>query len=348
MSLVDCALPWACRQHPDWPTTAAPQGVAAALDASSNSAAPVPLAEYSSLHTCDDERHASTIERSLSHWPHRLGAAELTAAITAAEPWDATVLVAIRANRLYADTSRLVAGRQYWVQMSEQLLELLEAVRIDDCYFVLSLNDGAVVELTQGAASMPPPALFTMFGSAEHADILVPGNHLLEWARPAPVFIEEVGQDLIAWEQHGWALAAHGSRGGWAAKAPALFWRGTNSFARRRASGARECVGASFLPNCTARATLVAASLRTPDEIDAGFASFTPWEHCLCGSEYDRVKAATAKPYAPMEAQQAYRYLASVDGYTAANRLARLLSLGSLVLKQHSHYVEFFYGWWAS
>ena len=49
-----------------------------------------------------------------------------------------------------------------------------------------------------------------------------------------------------------------------------------------------------------------------------------------------------------MEAQQAYRYLASVDGYTAANRLARLLSLGSLVLKQHSHYVEFFYGWWAS
>ena len=105
---------------------------------------------------CDDERHTSTIERSLSHWPHRLGAAELTAAITAAAPWDATVLVAIRANRLYADTSRLVAGRQYWVQMSEQLLELLEAVRIDDCHFVLSLNDGAVVELTQGAASMPP------------------------------------------------------------------------------------------------------------------------------------------------------------------------------------------------
>ena len=70
MSLVDCALPWACRQHPD---------------ASSNSAAPLPLAEYSSLHTCDDERHASTIERSLSHWPHRLGAAELTAAITAAD-----------------------------------------------------------------------------------------------------------------------------------------------------------------------------------------------------------------------------------------------------------------------
>ena len=344
MSLVDCALPWACGQH--CPTTAAPHGVAAALDASSNSTAePLPLAEYSGQHTCDEERHASTIERSLSHWPRRLGAAEITAAITAAAPWDATVLVAIRANRLYADTSRLVAGRQYWVQMSEQLLELLEAVRVDDCHFVLSLNDGAVVELTKGATSMQPPALLSMFGSAEHADILVPGNHLLEWARPSPVFVEEVGEDLAAWEQRGWAVEGIGSRGGWASKEPTLFWRGTNSFARRRASGARECTGASFLSNCTARATLVAASLRTPDEIDAGFASFTPWDNCLCGSEYAGVKAATAKPYAPMEAQQAYRYLASVDGYTAANRLARLLSLGSLVLKQCSHYAEFFYGW---
>ena len=113
MSLVDCALPWACGQHSGCPTTAAPHGVAAALDASSDSTAePLPLAEYSGLHTCDDERHASTVERSLSHWPLGIGAAELTAAITAAKPWDATVLVAIHANRLYADTSRLVAGRQ--------------------------------------------------------------------------------------------------------------------------------------------------------------------------------------------------------------------------------------------
>ena len=82
------------------------------------------------------------------------------------------------------------------MQMSEQLLELLEAVRIDDCHFVLSLNDGVVVELVEGAASMPPPALLSMFGSAEHADILVSGNHLLEWARPSPVFVEEMGHDL--------------------------------------------------------------------------------------------------------------------------------------------------------
>ena len=295
---------------------------------------------------CSDELHESTIERSLSHWPKRLGAAELTAAIDAAAPWDATVLVAIRGGILYADTSRLVAGRQYWEEMSDQLLELLEAVGVDDCHFVLTLNDGAVVELTdltETEAAAPPPALLSMFGSAEHADILVPGNHLCRWARPAPVFVEDVGPGLATWVQRGWA--AEGARGGWASKVPRLFWRGTNSFARRRASGARECAGASFLPNCTARAALVAASLRTPDEIDAGFASFTPWAHCLCGSAYAEVKAATAKPYAPMEAQQAYRYLASVDGYTAANRLARLLSLGSLVLKQRSHYEEFFYGW---
>jgi len=125
---------------------------------------------------------------------------------------------------------------------------------------------------------------------------------------------------------------------------PRAFWRGTNSFGRGRASGARECRGASWF-NCSARGRRVAASLRARAAVDAGFTAFTPWESCLCGSAYGEVKAVAAAPWEALEAQERFRYLVSVDGYTAAWRLARLLSLGSLVLKQDSPFDEFWYGW---
>ena len=330
------------------------------LDASHSWHGRLPLSTFDRRHACDAPRHAASIERSLSRWPQRLGVAELTAGIDAAASWNATVLVAIRDNVLYADTSRLVAGSQYWEELQDQLLELLELVEVRDVLFVLSLNDGAVVDAaaaehsddgtpsdaaehsdgTPSAATTP--AVLSLTGSATHADILVPGPHLLQWARPRPVYVEDLGPELGAWTEEAWAVDAPLE---WGARVPRLFWRGTNSFARQRASGARECAGASFWENCTARAILVAASLAQPEEVDAGFAKFEPWDHCLCGTPYAEVKRRTAKPFEPMAAQGNHRYLATVDGYTAAWRLARLLSLGSLVFKQDSHYEEFWYQW---
>ena len=323
-----------------------PPTAASLLDLSHSWHGRLQLSAFDRRHACDVPRHEVSIKRSLSRWPHRLGGAELTAGIEAAASWNATVLVAIRNNKLFADTSRLVAGSQYWEELQEELLELLELVEVRDVLFVLSLNDGAVVDAadyddgTPSAATTPAVLSFT--GSETHADILVPGPHLMKWARPRPVHVVEPGSEFGAWREEVWAVDGVLA---WAERVPRLFWRGTNSFARQRASGARECVGASFWEKCTARAILVAASLEQPDEIDAGFATFEPWDHCLCGTPYAEVKRRSAKPFEPMAAQGNHRYLATIDGYTAAWRLARLVSLGSLVFKQASHYMEFWYQW---
>ena len=76
------------------------------------------------------------------------------------------MLVAIRDNVLYADTSRLVAGSQYWEELQDQLLELLELVEVRDVLFVLSLNDGAVVD----AAAAEHSDDGTPSDAAEHSD----------------------------------------------------------------------------------------------------------------------------------------------------------------------------------
>ena len=103
------------------------------------------------------------------------------------------------------------------------------------------------------------------------------------------------------WAEEAWPVGTHATP--WAEKRRTLFWRGTNSFARRRRSGAPECAGRSFWFNCSARATLVAASLALPEQIDAGFTSFAPREECLCGTPFAEVQAIGAAQFEPMEAQ---------------------------------------------
>ena len=46
-----------------------------------------------------------------------------------------------------------------------------------------------------------------------------------------------------------------------------------------------------------------------------------------------------------MKEHALYRYLLHLDGASASYRLAHLMLINSLVLKQESRYIEYFYRW---
>lgn len=118
----------------------------------------------------------------------------------------------------------------------------------------------------------------------------------------------------------------------WETRAPRAFWRGVTT------GGRFDQPGWEAIP----RARLVAASRAQPELIDARFTRFVQGaaaNQVLLGGGWrsDEVSPADSVRY---------RYLIDVDGNSSSwSRLRWLLRSGSLVLKQTSDFVQWYYRW---
>lgn len=121
-------------------------------------------------------------------------------------------------------------------------------------------------------------------------------------------------------------------RRAWQTRTPRAFWRGVTT------GGRFDQAGWEAIP----RARLVAASQAHPDLIDARFTRFVQGaevNEALVGGAWRAGKVSPADSVA-------WRYLIDVDGNSAGwSRLRWLLRSGSLVLKQSSDFLQWYYGW---
>ena len=118
----------------------------------------------------------------------------------------------------------------------------------------------------------------------------------------------------------------------WEARAPRAFWRGVTT------GGRFDRPGWEAIP----RARLVAASRAQPELVDARFTRFVQ------GAEANAALADSgwrSDEISPAESVR-FRYLVDVDGNSSSwSRLRWLLRSGSLVLKQSSDFVQWYYRW---
>lgn len=118
----------------------------------------------------------------------------------------------------------------------------------------------------------------------------------------------------------------------WQTRVPRAFWRGVTT------GGRFDAPGWEAIP----RARLVAASRAHPELIDARFTRFVQ------GGESNaalRGGGWRSDEVSPTESVR-WRYLIDVDGNSASwSRLRWLLRSGSLVLKQSSDFVQWYYPW---
>ncbi|HEY3500003.1 MAG TPA: glycosyl transferase family 90 [Polyangiaceae bacterium] len=118
----------------------------------------------------------------------------------------------------------------------------------------------------------------------------------------------------------------------WERKRPLAFWRGAPTGGRYDQPAWRE------IP----RARLVELSLRRPDLVDARFTSRT---HGADRNEELAKRGAFAESVSP-EQSLGFRYLIDVDGNASSwSRVVWTLRSNSLLLKQASPYVQWFYPW---
>lgn len=118
----------------------------------------------------------------------------------------------------------------------------------------------------------------------------------------------------------------------WQARVPRAFWRGVTT------GGRFDEPGWEAIP----RARLVAASRAQPELVDARFTRFVQ------GAESNPTLQGTgwrSPEVSPAESVR-FRYLVDVDGNGSSwSRLRWLLRSGSLVLKQSSDFVQWYYPW---
>jgi len=118
----------------------------------------------------------------------------------------------------------------------------------------------------------------------------------------------------------------------WEARAPRVFWRGVTT------GGRFDAPGWEGIP----RARLVALSRAQPELIDARFTRFVQ------GADANPVLMGggwRSDAVAPADSVR-FRYLVDVDGNSSSwSRLRWLLRSGSLVLKQSSDFVQWYYRW---
>ncbi|GBF97933.1 ATP synthase F1 complex assembly factor [Raphidocelis subcapitata] len=121
-----------------------------------------------------------------------------------------------------------------------------------------------------------------------------------------------------------------------AGKVPKAYFRGVPSCGELR----RE-------PGVCGRTWVARLAQERPDRLDAGLVEpycQKPEEMASDPILKDGKGPLPVLPRAPREALAQHKYLLNLDGHTAAYRFATLLATNSLVLKQESRQVEWFYG----
>ncbi len=105
----------------------------------------------------------------------------------------------------------------------------------------------------------------------------------------------------------------------WEERLPLLFWRGATT-------------GEGFDTGTNSRMRVTQLSLLHPEKVDASFSALV-----------QGVRALPLKPPVPPERQTLYRYLLALDGNCFAGSLFWQLFSGSLVFKQDSPHLEWYY-----
>ena len=170
------------------------------------------------------------------------------------------------------------------------------------------------------------------------------GDHVDQDAEHAPVLCfcrrrQRVGQVLIpdfeilrGHESLDRSVDRAARRLAWETRTPRAFWRGVTT------GGRFDQPGWEAIP----RALLVAASRAHPDLVDARFTRFVQ------GAEANTVLLGggwRSDEVSPADSVR-YRYLIDVDGNSSSwSRLRWLLRSGSLVLKQSSEFLQWYYRW---
>jgi len=118
----------------------------------------------------------------------------------------------------------------------------------------------------------------------------------------------------------------------WAERAPRAFWRGVTT------GGRFDEPGWEAIP----RARLVAASRAEPELVDARFTRLVQGAHANPALVAGGWRADEVAPARSVR----FRYLVDVDGNSSSwSRLRWLLRSGSLVLKQSSDFLQWYYAW---
>ena len=96
-------------------------------------------------------------------------------------------------------------------------------------------------------------------------------------------------------------------------------------------------------PNTHSRSRLALSriSLEHQDLLDIGLVHYREEHDWFCHIGHE--KPLTELPAVPFDKHLDYKYLVSLDGHSYSHRLLRILSLNSLVLKEESREVEFYY-----
>lgn len=198
------------------------------------------------------------------------------------------------------------------------LLSLTRKVVLPDMEFLLNMGDWPQSPKVDPAtrAELPPLPIFSWCGSSTHYDMVLPTYKLVQ----AVVF----GTDVENVQEVDWKSFETG--GDWAAKTPAVYFRGR--------------------PSNPARVAAHAAAKAHPDwdvKISANQMNYYPNEKAK--AEHARFETEHGKKAKrePFHAAFQNKYQLSIDGTVAAYRMPALLAGNAVVMKQQSNYYEHFY-----
>eukprot|EP00878_Enallax_costatus_P039668 GHUV01045544.1.p1 GENE.GHUV01045544.1~~GHUV01045544.1.p1 ORF type:complete len:452 (+),score=103.73 GHUV01045544.1:108-1463(+) len=109
--------------------------------------------------------------------------------------------------------------------------------------------------------------------------------------------------------------------------------------------GVPSCGDMPFPPLCARTLVARLAQVNYSDVLDAGLVEEYSRPDQIKGDPVlrDGNGSLPVLPKVPMTVLPDYKYLLNLDGHSAAYRLAQLLATNSLVLKQHSNMVEYYY-----
>lgn len=266
---------------------------------------PVTPAEFKEIYQCPAEIDKG-LQEGLARYARR-GFEEFMILEAAEKMKDinhAYIQYVVKDNKIYTKNHTEISGfKQFW---DKAFLSLSNKVRLPDGEFLLNLGDWPLVRLNNPRHKDSSGQFFPMLSGCldgESADIIIP-----TWVDTRYIFNEAI-ENILEVD------AKSFSRGPFESKIPKLFWRGRDANAERL--------------------KLIELGRAHPADLDVGITNYFFFR--------DRERSLGRAPYTDFLDFWKYKYILNVDGTVAAYRLQAVLAGNSVVLKQDSKYVEWFY-----
>ena len=218
---------------------------------------------------------------------------------------NAYIQYVIKDNKIYTKNHTEISGFKQFFDRA--FTSLSNKVILPDAEFLLNLGDWPLVHLKNPKHKDSHGRFFPMFSGCldgKSADMIMP-----TWVDTRYIFNEAI-ENVAEIDSKSYG------QGPWATKEPKVFWRGRDANAER--------------------IKLAEMAKTRPDLLDVGLT------HYFFFRNGEEQRFGRAK-YVNFVEFWKYKYMLNIDGTVAAYRLMTVLAGNSVVLKQDSPYVEWFY-----